>query len=176
MAFPLAIFGGFVIAALLLGLIVGGSLLWPTVAAEGSDAFDAFSRSLSYTFSKPWKTIIYAIIAAAYAAICWWFVRWFTLGALGATRTFVGFGTSPFGWWNRGGEGEHVAKLDLLWPLSGAGAFYSWPDWSGLTWYECVSAFLIAICVLIVMVLVWSFLASLPRHVRAATCPSSSQG
>jgi hypothetical protein len=158
LAFPLAIFGGFVIAALMLGLIVGGSLLWPTVAAEGSDAFDAFSRSLSYTFTKPWKTIIYAVLTAAYAVICWWFIRWFTLVALTATRVFVGFGTSPFGWWR--GEGEQASKLDMIWPVSGAGAYHAWPDWSSLSWYECVSAVLIAICVMVVMVLVWSFLTS----------------
>jgi hypothetical protein len=157
-AFFLAILGGFIIAALLLGLVVGGSLLWPTVATEGSDAFDAFSRSLSYTFSKPWKTVVYAVISVAYAAVCWWFVRWFTFAALAVARTFVAFGTSPFGWWR--GEGEQVSKLELIWPLNGTSALYSWPDWASLSWYECISAVLIAIYVLLVAALVWSFLAS----------------
>jgi hypothetical protein len=159
-AFFLAIFGGFVVAALLIGLVVGGSLLWPTVATEGSDAFDAFSRSLSYVFSKPWKTVIYAVLSLIYIAICWWLVRWFVFIGLATTRIVVGFGTSPFGWLSRGAEGEHVSKLDLIWPLGGIDALYSWPDWSSLEWYEYISAVLIAIYVLLVVALMWSFLAS----------------
>ncbi len=155
-AFILAILGGFVVATLLLGLIVGGSLFWPAVAAEGSDAFDSFSRSLSYPLSKPLKAVLYTVIAVFFAGLCWVFVNLFTLWALTVTRTLVGFGTSPFGWWRRG-EGR---KLDLLWPQQGAQAIHSWPDWSGLSWYECYSAFFIGVYVLIVIGLMWAFLAS----------------
>lgn len=159
-AFVLAIVGGFVVAILLLGLLVGGSLFWPAVAAEGSDAFDSFSRSLSYPFSKPWKAVLYAVIATVFAGLCWVFVKLFTFFALSVTRWLVGFGTSPFGWWNRGEGAAHVRKLDLLWPPAGPNALYSWPDWSGLSWYEYFSAFFIAVYVLIVVGLMWSFLAS----------------
>ena len=159
-AFVLAIVGGFVIAVLLLGLIVGGSLFWPAVAAEGSDAFDSFSRSLSYPLSKPWKAVLYAVIATIFASLCWVFVNLFTFFALTITRGIVGFGTSPFGWWSRGEGGAAVRKLDLLWPLAGPNALYSWPDWSQLTWYEHFSAFFVGVYVLIVIGLMWSFLAS----------------
>jgi len=159
-AFILAIGGGFVIAVLLLGLIVGGSLFWPSVAVEGSDAFDSFSRSLSYPLSKPWKAVLYAVMATVFAGLCWIFVNLFTVFTLTVTRGIVGFGTSPFGWWNRG-EGEaSVRKLDLLWPIAGPNALYSWPDWSLLTWYEHFSAFFIGVYVLIVIGLMWAFLAS----------------
>lgn len=159
-AFLLAIVGGFVIAVLLLGLIVGGSLFWPAVAVEGSDAFDSFSRSLSYPLSKPWKAVLYAVIATVFAGLCWVFVNLFTVFTLTVTRGIVGFGTSPFGWWSRGEGGAPVRKLDLLWPLAGPNSLYSWPDWSGLTWYENFSAFFIGVYVLIVIGLMWAFLAS----------------
>jgi len=159
-AFILAIVGGFAVAVLLLGLIVGGSLFWPAVAVEGSDAFDSFSRSLSYPLSKPWKAVLYAVISTVFAGICWVFVNLFTFFALTVTRGIVGFGTSPFGWWSRG-EGEiSVRKLDLLWPLAGPNTLYSWPDWSQLTWYEHFSAFFVGVYVLIVIGLMWAFLAS----------------
>ncbi len=159
-AFGLAILGGFVVAILLLGLLVGGSLFWPAVAAEGSDAFDSFSRSLSYPLSKPWKAVLYAVIATVFASLCWVFVNLFTFFALTVTRGIVGFGTSPFGWWSRGEGGAHVRKLDLLWPLAGPNALYSWPQWHQLSWYEYVSAAFIGGYVLVVIGLMWAFLAS----------------
>jgi hypothetical protein len=158
--FGLAIFGGFIIAILWLGLLVGGSLFWPAVAAEGSDAFDAFSRGLSYPLSKPWKAVMYAIIAIVFASICWVFVNLFTFFMLTTTRAIVGFGTSPFGWWSRGGEDEAVRKLDLLWPLGGPNLLYQPPDWSSLQWNEYFSAALIGFFVLLTIGLLWSFLAS----------------
>ncbi len=160
LSFFLAPIGGFVIAILLLGLAVGGPLMWPAVAVEGSDAFDAFSRSLSYPFSKPWKTVLYGLLMFAYAGVCWLFVSTFTHWTLRLTHAVVSFGTSPFGWWGRGGEGQKLSKLELLWPVAGPQGMYAFPDWSRLAWYEFISAALIGISVLIVIGLMWSFLVS----------------
>ena len=160
LAFILALIGGFIIAVLLLGLLVGGSLMWPVVATEGSDAFDAFSRALSYPFSKPWKAILYGAIAIVYAGVCWLFVNWFTYFALSVTRTVVAFGTSPFGWWGYGPEGAKLNKMKLLWPLEGPSLLYSWPKWADLAWYEYFSAVCIGLYVLLVIAVMWSFLAS----------------
>jgi len=160
LVFFLALFGGFIITVLLMGLVVGGSLLWPAIAAEGSDAFDAFSRSLSYPLSKPWKAILYGFIATVLGAICWLVANLFTFWGLTITRTVVKFGTSPFGWWSRGADGEAVSKLELLWPPAGPSSLHAWPDWQQLAWYEHFSAFLIGIYVLLVVGLLWSFLAS----------------
>lgn len=160
LGFVLALVGGFVIALLLVGMVVGGSLFWPAVAAEGSDAFDAFSRGLAYPLSKPFKAMMYAAITTVFAAICWLLVNLFIGLTLTMTRAVVGFGTSPFGWWSRGEEGVAVSKLELLWPTFGSGSMYHWPDWSQLAWYECFSAFVIGIEILLVVSLAWAFLAS----------------
>jgi hypothetical protein len=160
LAFPLAIVGGFVISLMLLGLLVGGGLFFPAVAAEGSDAFDAFSRGLSYPFTKPWKWVLYSILLLVYGSICWIFVNLFTFVMLKVTRGIVAFGTAPFGWWLRENGDNPVRKLELLWPMSGAGVLYAWPDWSHLAWYEYASAALIGAFVMIVVGLMWSFLAS----------------
>ena len=161
LAFGLAIVGGFAISILLLGLAVGGNLFWPAVAVEGADAFDSFSRGMSYPLSKPWKTVLYAVIALVFASICWVFVNLFTFFMLTITRAIVGFGTAPFGWLSREVDGEKISKLNLLWPLTGPNALHAWPDWGQLAWYEYISAFFIAGYVLIVIGLVWSFLVSL---------------
>ncbi len=161
LAFGLAIVGGFAISILLLGLAVGGNLFWPAVAVEGADAFDSFSRGLSYPFSKPWKAVLYAGIALVFSSICWVFVNLFIFFMLTITRAVVGFGTAPFGWLSREVDGEKISKLNLLWPMTGPNGLYAWPDWGQLAWYEYISAFFIAAYVLIVIGLVWSFLVSL---------------
>ena len=38
------------------GTVGGFGLMYPTVAVEGSDSFDAISRSFSYVFARPWRS------------------------------------------------------------------------------------------------------------------------
>jgi len=158
--YGLAILGGFVIAILLVGLLIGGHLLWPAVAVEGSDAFDACQRGVMYPLSKPWKWALYTIIAVVYAAICWVLVNLFTYLALMITRGVVGFGTSPFGWWTRGTAEAPISKMALLWPFQGPNAMHAWPSFENLVWWECISAVLVGIWVLLTIGLIWSFLIS----------------
>lgn len=160
LAFVLALLGGFVVACLLLGSIAGGSLFWPAIAAEGQDAYDSFSRGLSYAFSKPWKAILYAAIAICFAALCWIIVQLFVSVSLGVTHQVVAFGTSPFGWWSRGGADAAVSKLDLIWTYPAPGGLYAWPSWGDLSVFEHVSGFLIGVWVLLIAALTWAFLAS----------------
>ncbi len=155
-----ALFGGFVIAVLVLGLLVGGNLFWPAVATEGLDAYDGFSRALAYPLSRPLKAAAYAVIMMVFASVCWVFVNLFTFFALKVTRAIVGFGTSPFGWWKSGEGDGAMSKMERLWPLGGPNELYAWPDWSTLVWYEYVSGFFIGVYVLVVIGLMWSFLAS----------------
>ena len=158
LAFGLSLLGGLTITLLLVGLIAGGSLFWPTIAAEGSDGFDAFSRGLSYVFSKPWRAVLYGALMILFAGCSWIVANVLTLALLRMTRMVVGFGSSWMGWWPRG-EGAGV-KLEALWPMTGFDALYHWPNWSQLAWYESGSAFLIYMAVAVVVGLMWSFLVS----------------
>jgi hypothetical protein len=161
LGFAVALVGGFVIALLMVGLLVGGSLFWPAVATEGSDAFDAFSRGMSYPLSRPWKAGFYALASLVFAVVCWVLVNLFTYLGLFIARGLMVMGTSPFGWWNRGTEDAPISKLALMWPMTGPGSMYDWPDWSQLSWYEHFSAGLIGLSVMTVTGLMWAFLASL---------------
>ncbi len=158
--FILALLGGFAIVVLLLGLAVGGNLFWPVVAAEGSDAFDAFSRGLAYTFSRPWRTIWYFAFATVFASVCWLFAHFLVFSTLTITRGVMAWGTSPFGWWLRGEEGSKVSKLELLWPTVGGSMLHAWPDWSRLGYLERLSGLVIGLYVLLAVALLWAFLAS----------------
>ncbi len=155
--FVLALLGGLIIAVLAVGMLVGGGLFWPAVAVEGSDAFDSFSRSLAYPFSRPWKTVLYFFITGMFAVVSWLIVNFLVTWAVSITRGIVAWGTAPFGWWQRG---EGVSKLELLWPMGGAGGLHSWPDWSQLEIYEKFSAGVIGIYVLLAVGLTWAFLFS----------------
>ncbi len=155
-----ALLGGFLAAVLIVGFFVGGSLFWPSVATESSDAFDAFSRGLSYPLSKAWKALWYTIVSLVFAGVCWTVVYLFTYFGLGTTRFVLAFGTSPFGLWSRGDAAHPMSKIELLWPMAGPNVLYTWPNWSQLGWYEYISAGFIGVGVLLVIALLWSFLAS----------------
>jgi hypothetical protein len=61
---PLALLAGVVITVLLVGLLFGWPLMWPTISAEeASDSFQAFSNSFSFTFQRPLQYLAYAAIA-----------------------------------------------------------------------------------------------------------------
>ncbi|MBM4084863.1 MAG: hypothetical protein FJ272_08755 [Planctomycetes bacterium] len=75
---PLAFLSGFLIVLILVGLLVGLGLMFPTISAEGTDAFDAISRAYSYVYSKPWRFIWLNLVATAYGIACIAFVMLFT--------------------------------------------------------------------------------------------------
>src|SRR5205085_4748117 len=59
---PIVIVLGLVMAVVLVGL-VGWPLMNPTISAEGSDSFDALSRSYSYVYQAPWHYLWYSSVA-----------------------------------------------------------------------------------------------------------------
>lgn len=65
--FPLIILGGVAIAIILLGL-VGYPLMYCTISVEGSDTFDAISRSYNYVFQSPWYYLWCWFVALLYGA------------------------------------------------------------------------------------------------------------
>ncbi|MHC4443610.1 MAG: hypothetical protein ACYTF1_13510 [Planctomycetota bacterium] len=157
-AMGLALLGGFVMALVAIGLLAGGNLLWPTIAVEGSDSFDAMSRSYSYIYTKPWRTGFYAIIAIVYGAICYMFVRFFIFVMLKATRFFVGIGLEGT---DRPGTGIlDNSKLDVIWPLPTFGNFRAPAPPFGAEQWDTAGTFLIGIWLLIVVGLMVAFLIS----------------
>ena len=70
---PLVLLGGFVMAIAIVGLI-GYPLMYPTVSAEGSDSFDAVSRTYNYVFQAPWSFLWYNLVALIYGSLVVLFV------------------------------------------------------------------------------------------------------
>jgi hypothetical protein len=88
--FFLAIGAGFVMTLVLFGTVGGFTLMYPTIAVEGSDSFDAISRSFSYVYARPWRMAFYSLVALVYGALTYVFVRAFVYVTLVLTRTFAG--------------------------------------------------------------------------------------
>ncbi|MDN3514799.1 MAG: hypothetical protein NG747_10410 [Candidatus Brocadia sp.] len=70
LGFPLALVSGFFMV--FIGVIgaLGLCFMFPTISAEGSDAFDAMSRAYSYVLSRPKQFLIYCTINTLYGLIC----------------------------------------------------------------------------------------------------------
>jgi hypothetical protein len=90
--FILALLAGFVMTLVLLGTAGGFNLMYPTIAVEGSDSFDAISRSFSYVYARPWRMLFYTAVAVAYGAATYLFIHMFIWLTLVLTHHFVGMG------------------------------------------------------------------------------------
>lgn len=108
----LALLGGFVATLVILGTLGGFNLMYPTVAVEGSDSFDAISRSFSYVFARPWRMLWYTLVAVIYGAICYLFVRFFVWMVLAVTWFFMSWILGHYT-----GERVHPIHPADVWPL-----------------------------------------------------------
>jgi hypothetical protein len=118
-AFPLAILGGFALAAVVLAGILGFHLLWPAVAVEGSDSFDAFSRACGYVGQRLWSLGLYVITLLVYGGLAFVVVRVVAMFTLKLTHTGVKLGMNLA----TAAHTDGIGKLDAIWRM---------PSWSEL--------------------------------------------
>jgi len=146
-----ALLFGLLTLLFLIGSVAGANLIFPVIAYEGSDGYDAISRSFCYIFTHPWWMFCYTAIAAAFGTISYLFVRLFTFLLLATTYSLIDLGI-----FNRpGGPG----KLARIWAK---------PDFFNLVGQnagpigvtESTAAFIIHITVLLVVGLVVAFVIS----------------
>ena len=150
----LALIAGSLIAIVLIGTVAGFNLMFPAVAYDGSDCFDAISRSFSYVYSKPWRMGFYTAISVVYGAICYTFVRFFAFLLLWATRWFLQLGI-----WVKNSSKE-VNKLDAIWPELSFTNLLGSSDLATANWSESIAAFLIYLVSLVVIGLLVAFVIS----------------
>ncbi|MBV6518489.1 MAG: hypothetical protein DCC43_03925 [Candidatus Brocadia sp.] len=79
LGFPFALVSGFFM--IFIGAIgaLGLCFMFPTISAEGSDAFDAMSRAYSYVLSRPKQFLAYCTVNVLYGFVCLFviaFVAW----------------------------------------------------------------------------------------------------
>ncbi len=145
----LALIAGALIAVVSIGTVAGFNLMFPAVAYDGSDCFDAISRSFSYVYAKPWRMGFYTVTAAVYGAICYVFVRFFAFLILWCTHRFLQLGVL--------GDNK---KLAAIWPGPTFMNLVDPPDLAAANWSQTVAAVMVYMLLLAVVVLVVSFIIS----------------
>jgi hypothetical protein len=149
---PLALLAGALITVVLIGAVTGFNLMFPAVAYDGSDCFDAISRAFNYVYSRPWRMVLYTGIAAVYGAICYLFVRVFAFLLLFATHALLD--VLMFS----GDSGPD--KLSRIWPPPAFAALVQPMTDAPANGSEWVAANLIRLFVLVVIGLVVAFIMS----------------
>lgn len=148
--FPIALIAGFVMTLVALGTLGGFDLMYPTIAVEGSDSFDAISRSFSYVFARPWRMIFYTIVALAYGALCYLFVRYFIYVLLSLTHFFIS-------WFLRGQPGRYFPDI---WPVPDVTSLIYTPNLIGLKWSECIASIIMSFWIYLVISMLGAFAIS----------------
>lgn len=133
----------------LVGALGGLGLMSPAIAYEDSDGFDAINHAFSYLYTKPWHLGFYTLLAAAYGAVCYVFVRFFTFLLLWTTYRFLEMGFA--------GRNE---KLHAIWPEPTFADFLGPAGVAPDTWYGWLAALLIRLWVLGIIGLIVSFVIS----------------
>ena len=92
----LPLLAGLVMTLLLVGM-VGYPMMYTTLSTEGSDTFDALSRSYNYVYESPWHYLWYAIVAILYGAALTLFVV-----VVGSASVYLSkWGVKQFpAWWS----------------------------------------------------------------------------
>jgi hypothetical protein len=106
---PLVLAAGLLMALLLAGLLFGWPLMWATISAEGTDSFDALSRSYAYTFQRPLHYLFYAAVAALIGWLGWLVVQNFAAGVIWMGYWAAGWGCSSNQVERMLGEGKGIS-------------------------------------------------------------------
>jgi hypothetical protein len=89
---PIVILLGLMMAVLLLGALAGWPLMWATVSVEGTDAFDALSRSYAYVYHRPWRLLWYALFSLFLAIVSMFVVKLFASSAIALGNWSIDWG------------------------------------------------------------------------------------
>ncbi|MFO0839711.1 MAG: hypothetical protein U1D55_14445 [Phycisphaerae bacterium] len=129
LTFGLALLLGAALVAIFIGMVFGSQLLWPTIAVEGSDAFDAIQRAFGYVFQRGWSLAFYAALLLAYGGVGFVAVRGLAMLLLKLTHSALSVGMGFFG-------AVSGARMDTFPQLS---AMWHIPSWSDLSVLPTVS-------------------------------------
>ena len=119
----MALLGGLALALLLIGGVLGFGLMWPTIAVEGSDSFDATARSFGYVGQRTWLAAYYSVVLLVFGGISLVMVRLIAMVTLKLTHSMTDLGMSMFGMVHSAST-DTFTKLEAMWQM---------PAWADLT-------------------------------------------
>jgi hypothetical protein len=153
MTMLLSLVAGALMAAAVIGTVVGFNLMFPAVAYDGTDSFDAVGRVFNYLCSRPWRTTLYTATAAVYGAVCYFFVRFAAFLLLWTTHLMLEILV-----WKDSASGV-PDKIKAIWPEPSFMKLHKFPA-GAMSWSESAASVLIFIFVLVVVGLLVAFVIS----------------
>lgn len=121
---PLLLAFGMVL--LLIGMVLGWPLMVATIAVQGSDAFDGFSRSFDYVYSRFWRLVWFLVVTLFHGILmlALVFLAFHAIRSLAGTAALAGAGVSN----STGFANRAVAVWDqaILLLLFGYAVSYFW--------------------------------------------------
>jgi hypothetical protein len=176
---PIVLVIGFIMAIVLVGL-VGWPLMIATISTEGTDAFDALSRSYSYIYQAPWQYLWYNFLAVLYGAVLVFFIgfmaslmvfagKWGVSSAPGLAKSdpktdrepsyLFYYAPTSYGWRDLliSSNTEHVEKVDEIAPDGHETKRYEFKKNYELSNMNHVGAFLVACWIYPLFLLVLGF-------------------
>jgi hypothetical protein len=150
----LPLIAGFVMALVAVGTVGGLTLMFPTIAVEGSDSFDAISRSFSYVYARPWRMAFYSLVALIYGVFCYLFVRFFAFLMLKLSYQAVDWAVLA------DGNSGLMSKFNTMWSGPTFENLHGGFDWSVCWGVQAFGAWIIAFWVYVVIGFVIAFLVS----------------
>jgi hypothetical protein len=150
------LFLGAVMTLGLVGLATGGHLLYPAIAVEGADGFDAIARAFNYVMGQPWRWLCYTLVALVYGAITYAFVGLFIFIAIYFTHQSLDLGVVA-----QVGEGvDAVGRFEAMFQAPRLGELAYQVQWDELSWSAKIAAALIWVWVMLLIALLPAFVIS----------------
>lgn len=167
LAYGLALLFGLALVFTFLAVVLGFHLMWPTIAVEGSDAFDAVQRAAGYVFQRAWHVGFYSFVLLLYGGVSFVIVRIMGMLLLKLTHVLAGAGMNLAS----STHAEGVGKLDAIWQmpawqdlplLPGVGGVNFWGDFGSvaLSGSESFAMYVMTFWVFGVVGLVGAFIVS----------------
>jgi hypothetical protein len=171
---PIMLLIGLIMAVVLVGL-VGWPLMYSTISTEGSDSFDAISRSYSYVYQAPWHYLWYTAVALAYGAVLVFFV-----GLMGSLMVYLGkwgisqapgpqnreptylfvYAPTSFGWRDLLLAGSPGVKTAEMAQTNGTTTLAYAPTakyWGEMSWSNHIGAVLVSVWLYLLFLLIVGF-------------------
>ncbi len=128
--YALALVAGVVLGIVAVATLLGFNLLWPVIAVEGSESFDATSRGWAYVIQRPAHAVFYWLILLTLGGLCLLGLRLIAMVCLKVAHAASGWGMSLFGWFSST-RTDTLTRIEAMWFM---------PAWADLSILPSVSA------------------------------------
>ena len=134
LSFGLVLLAGLGMALIALLSLFGTHLMWPTVAVESSDAFDALQRAAGYLFPRAWHVGFYSFVLLLFGGVWLLVARFFALLVLKFSHAAADVGLSFFGVWTSY-RSEDLSPLSAVWRMPAWNELSLFPALGGLPFW-----------------------------------------